>query len=129
VLQDYSNDPDLLDYLESAKSLLHTHYIIHYANCMLHSLDDVADITNTISSAVDGSPSKVNFTSRYKKKDQLSSCDELEEYFKLPSEDFDACKPLQWWVGRQAQFPALYCLAQDLLMIPGMFSFTYISYM
>jgi len=66
MLQDYSNNPDLLDYLESAKSLLHTHYIMHYANCMPHLLNDVADITDTISSAVDGSPSKVNFTSRYK---------------------------------------------------------------
>ena len=102
---------------------------MHYANCMPHLLNDVADITDTISSAVDGSPSKVNFTSRYKKKDQLSSYDKLEEYFKLPSEDFNACKPLQWWVGWQAQFPALYCLARDLLMIPGMFSFTYISHM
>jgi len=63
---------------------------------MPHLLDDVADITDMISSAVDGSPSKVNFTSRYKKKDQLSSCDELEKYFKLPHKDFDACKPLQW---------------------------------
>ena len=94
MLQDYSNDPDLLNYLESAKLLLYTHYIMHYANCTLHLLNDVADITNTILSAMDGSPSKVNFISRYKKKDQLSSCDKLEKYFKLPCEDFDACKPL-----------------------------------
>jgi hypothetical protein len=123
ALQDYANDPELLAYLESAKSLLHTHYILCYANCAPHSLDDVSDTTNTISSAVDGSPSKVNFTSRYKKKDQLQR-DELEEYFKLPREDFDTCKPLQWWVGRQAQFPSLYCLARDLLTIPGRVSFT-----
>ncbi len=49
--------------------------------------------------------------------------DELEEYFKLPREDFDLCSPLEWWVGRQAQFPNLYCLATDILSIPGMFDF------
>jgi hypothetical protein len=69
-----------------------------YASYTLHSLDDFADTTDTTSSAADGSPSKVNFTSRYKKKNQLS-CDELEEFFKLPHKDFDTCKPLQWWVG------------------------------
>jgi hypothetical protein len=49
-------------------------------------------------------------------------CDELEEYFKLPREDFDTCQPLQWWVGWQSQFPSLYCLACDVFSIPGTFS-------
>ena len=124
--QDYANDPDLLVYLESAKSLLHTHYIMHYATYTPQTLDDFTDTTDTISSATDGSPSKVNFTSRYKKRDQLSR-DELEEFFKLPREDFDACKPLQWWVGRRAQSPTLYCLARDLLTIPGTFFHFYIT--
>ena len=119
--QDYANNPELLAYLDSAKSSLHTHYILCYAKCTPHSLDDVPDTTHTTSSTMDG----VNFTSRYKKKDQLSR-DELEEYFKLPREDFDTCKPLQWWVRRRAQFPALYCLARDLLTIPGMFTFSFI---
>jgi hypothetical protein len=123
VLQDYADDPDLLEYLKFAKDLLHTHYIMCYANCTPPSLDDVVDTTHAISPATDGSPSKVNFTSRYKKKDRLLR-DELEEYFKLPREDFDACKPLQWWVGRRAQFPSLYCLARDLLTIPGTYSYT-----
>jgi hypothetical protein len=46
---------------------------------------------------------------------------ELEEFFKLSREDFDTCKPLQWWLGRRAQFPNLYCLACDVFGIPGMF--------
>jgi hypothetical protein len=116
--QDYANDPDLLSYLESTKLSLHAHYEKHYANRARSSLGDVADTTGPVSSAADESPSKVNFTSRYKKKDNLSR-DEIEEYFKLPCEDFDSCKPLQWWVGRRAQFPALYSLARDLLTIPG----------
>ena len=124
--QDYANDPELLDYLESAKSSLHTHYALHYATCMPHALDDVADATGPISSAAAGTSSAVDFqfTMRYNKRDHLSR-DKLEEYFKLPREDFNACKPLQWWVGWRAQFPMLYCLARDLLTIPGMYSFIY----
>ena len=42
------------------------------------------------------SPQKVNFTSRYQKKDYVV-VNELDEYFKLPREDFDTCEPLNWW--------------------------------
>ena len=44
----------------------------------------------------------------------------LEEYFKLPREDFDSCDPLQWWLGHCAQFPNLYRLVCDIFSIPGM---------
>jgi hypothetical protein len=71
------------------------------------------------SSSTDLSPSKVSFTARYKRKDNWDR-DELSEYFKLPHEDWELCNPLQWWVGRQAQFPRLFCLARNLLAIPGM---------
>ena len=47
--------------------------------------------------------------------------DELDEYFKLQSEDFDCC-PFQWWLSHQAQFPNLYHLATDVLSIPGKLS-------
>jgi hypothetical protein len=119
VLQDYADDPDLLAYLESAKDLLRAHFNKHYAG-HAHSLNRAAD--THIQAATDDSPSKVNFTSRYKKKDHRLR-DELEEYFKLPREDFETCKPLQWWVGRQAQFPALFRLACDLFSIPGKYTF------
>ncbi|KIM78646.1 hypothetical protein PILCRDRAFT_55234, partial [Piloderma croceum F 1598] len=32
---------------------------------------------------------------------------ELEEFWKLPQEDFENCDPVQWWAGRRAQFPSL----------------------
>jgi hypothetical protein len=118
VCADYAGDSDLLGYLESSKSMLHTHYINHYS----HRANSLSQSTNTTQSASDEPPSNVNFTSRYKKKDAQSR-DELEEYFKLQCEDFDLCNPLEWWVGRQAQFPNLYCLARDILSIPGMFFF------
>src|ERR1700678_4401247 len=42
-----------------------------------------------------------------KKKDCVV-VNELDEYFKLPREDFDTCEPLNWWRGRRSQFPTLY---------------------
>jgi hypothetical protein len=116
--EDYADDPDLLEYLEVTKSKLTTYYIQHYVNHATASHKSVSDAARSVTS--DGSPSKVNFTLRYKKKENVIR-DELEEYFKLPREDFDACKPLEWWLGRRLQFPNLYCLARDLFSIPGRF--------
>ncbi len=93
--QDYSSDYNLLNDLESAKVLLHTHHAMHYAIHTLQSLANDADTIGAIALAVDDSSVAVNFASRYKKKD----CNKLEEYFKLPCEDFDTCNPLQWWIG------------------------------
>jgi hypothetical protein len=45
--------------------------------------------------------------------------DEFIEFLKLPREDFDLCKPLEWWHGCQSQFPNLYRLACDIFSIPG----------
>jgi hypothetical protein len=114
--EDYADDPDLLAYLEVTKSKLHAYYNQHYANHTNTSHKTMSDSSQSVTS--DGSPSKVNFTSRYKKKENILR-DELEEYFKLTREDFDTCKPLEWWLGRRAQFPNLYCLARDLFSIPG----------
>ncbi|KAN0131304.1 Ribonuclease H-like domain containing protein [Lactarius tabidus] len=86
--EDYADDPDLLEYLEVTKSKLTTYYIQHYVNHATASHKSVSDAARSVTS--DGSPSKVNFTLRYKKKENVI-CDELEEYFKLPREDFDAC--------------------------------------
>ena len=61
---------------------------------------------------------KVNFISRYQVKDR-AMVDEVNEYFKLPWEDFESCKPLQWWLGRCSQFPNLYQLVCDIFSIPG----------
>jgi hypothetical protein len=67
---------------------------------------------------VQGSLQKVNFTAQYCWKEQLT-IDELEEFFKLPQEDFDSCDLLHWWMGRKAQFPNLFCLAHNIFSIPG----------
>jgi hypothetical protein len=50
-----------------------------------------------------------------------SAYDELTEYFRITSipEPFDKVDPIQWWYTRHEQFPNLYCLARDILCIPG----------
>ena len=70
------------------------------------------------SQSQNGSPQKVNFTARYKKHPSVRR-DQLEEYFKLPREDFDTCDPISWWLGRRSQFPDVFVFARDLLAIPS----------
>ena len=48
-----------------------------------------------------------------------NATDELDDYFKLPLEDFKTCDPLHWWSARKAQFPNLSQLARDIFSIPG----------
>jgi hypothetical protein len=70
---------------------------------------------------VNGSPQKVDFTSCYRNLPQAFT-DEVQEYFKLPHENFDTCDPLQWWAGQRSQFPNLSRFARDILSIPGKFT-------
>jgi len=63
--QDYSSDYNLLNDLESAKVLLHTHHAMHYAIHTLQSLANDADTIGAIALAVDDSSVAVNFASRY----------------------------------------------------------------
>ena len=53
------------------------------------------------------------------KKKEHVVVNELDEYFKLPREDFGLCEPLNWWRGRRSQFPRLYQLVIDIFSIPG----------
>ena len=45
--------------------------------------------------------------------------DKIQEYFRVPHENFDTCDPSQWWAGRRSQFPNLSRFARDLLAIPA----------
>jgi len=76
--------------------------------------------TTSLKPGAGTSPQKFSWTSRYQKKNSKVA-NELEEFFKLSREDFDTCKPLQWWVGRRTQFPSLYRLVCDIFSIPGTF--------
>jgi hypothetical protein len=68
------------------KELLYTHYTKHYAN-WAHSTQETTDAH--VPTVTDNSTSKVNFTLRYKKKENL-----LHNELKLPCEDFDTRQSL-----------------------------------
>ena len=117
----YSGDPDLLQYLENTTMDLRHHYYVHYADRVVQPLQRAAQPTRVRSGPADASPSKVNFTERYRKKvEDPGNRDELEEYFKLQREEWEV-NPLQWWVDRKRRFPNLYHLARDIMTIPGGF--------
>ena len=114
----YSGDPDLLQYLENTTMDLCHHYYVHYADRVVQC---AAQPTRMCFGPADASPSKVNFMERYRKKvEDPGNRIELEEYFKLQHEEWEV-NPLQWWVDRKRQFPNLYCLTCDIIMIPGKF--------
>jgi hypothetical protein len=46
---------------------------------------------------------------------------ELERFFALRAERYDACPdPVRWWASHQSAFPRLARMARDILSIPGM---------
>jgi hypothetical protein len=122
--EDYADEPELLAELEIAKINLESHFEQHYAAA-----------TPVPSEAAEsqlelGSPQKVDFTARYKKRaSAVMASDELAEYFRLTSvpEPFEVVDPLQWWYSRRLQFPQLYRLARNILCIPGNFSFLFFA--
>jgi hypothetical protein len=113
--EEYSNDEDLLQYLENAKTQLQDHYHNHYANTIQRSAAAVPEPTLQ---SMDGSPQKFSFIARYRQKNR-QVIDELESFLKDVPEPFNDCHPLQWWFGRCSQYPNLYCLARNILAIPG----------
>jgi hypothetical protein len=114
---DYGDDLTLLDHLEESKTSLSIYFAENYAALCPPTPSSSQDLTPVQALPVDGSPQK-SFTARYRRRENHST-DELEEYLKLPAEDFDTCNPIQWWVGRRSQFPRLFQLARDILCIPG----------
>jgi hypothetical protein len=120
---DYEDDISLAEYLESTKLLLHGYFSDNYAgkHAAASRSTFAGPSTSTVQSHLDSSPQKVNFTARYQKLPR-ASVNKLEEYFKLPREDFETCDPIKWWLGRRSQFPNLFVLARDLLAIPGEWS-------
>src|SRR5882757_9137025 len=110
---DYGEDPTLSDHVKRSRASLIDYFDENYAS----ATPSLPPSTPVQAPPMDGSPQK-SFTARYRQKEKYST-NELEEYFKLPAEDFDNCNPIQWWVGRRSQFPRLFRLACDVLCIPG----------
>jgi len=105
-------------HLDNARADLRLYYQDNYLSSQPTSTAPHPPATEL--SSTSSSPQKVDFTMWYKKRPTTMK-DELEEYFRLPVEDFDTCDPIQWWAGRRSQFPSLSRLARDILAIPGMF--------
>ena len=116
--EDFAADPDLLGHLVTSKEQLHVFFNTNYAPRSCQSVSRQGSSTSVASLGSRRSPQKVDFTARYQKKERVV-VNELEEYFKLPREDFDTCEPLNWWRGRRSQFPRLYRLVIDIFSIPG----------
>ena len=117
--EDFVDDIDLLSSLDLAKTMLQDHFKNEYASSS-RTAAPAADTPGSAATLSSQPTEKVDFTARYRTKSR-AVVDELEEYFKLPREDFETCHPLKWWAGHRAQFPNLYCLARDIFSIPGMF--------
>ena len=116
--EDFTNEPELLTHLEASKKKLQQFYQKQYSRRPQPPNASTSNNLPSTTTTVSGSPQKVNFTSRYQKRDRIA-VNELEEYFKLPCQDFETCEPLQWWRGRRSQFPNLYRLICDIFSIPG----------
>lgn len=117
LLADCGDDISLKSHLELAKERLKNRYREQYMPQVRATL-----LQPTAPQLSSGSPQKVNFTARYKQRSR-TDVDELEEFWKLPQEDFENCDPIQWWAGRRAQFPGLSRYARDIFSIPGEFLF------
>jgi len=125
--RDCASDPMLLTDLNNVQDQLKTFYNKNYANRTRQPPVQASQSSSSFSSASGSaphSPEKVNLTSRYQKEDRVI-VNELDEFYKVPQEDFDSCKPLEWWLGRQSQFPNLYRLVCDIFSIPGTFIMAY----
>ncbi|KAG6906817.1 hypothetical protein DXG01_011809 [Tephrocybe rancida] len=106
--EEYADNDDLLMYLKTAKQKLCEYYRDHYAS----HLSTPSQIPSTLPST------KFSFTECFQNKSR-QVLDELDDYFKQVPEPFDDCRPLQWGLGRRAQYPNLYQLMRDILAIPG----------
>jgi hypothetical protein len=110
--------------IEKAKADLQDHYNENYAN--KSSTTQSHNKPTMPASTCHQAPTFVNLTAWYEKKQQLVN--ELEQYFELPKENYSACQPLKWWVGRQAQFPNLFCLVCNIFSIPSRLTHMFIVF-
>jgi hypothetical protein len=93
---DYVDDLMLSDHLEQSKANLFNYFDKHYANANT-PMSPAPSTPVPTTPPLEGLPQK-SFTAQYCRKEK-SSHNELEEYFKLPAEDFNTCNPIHWWGG------------------------------
>ncbi len=121
LAEDFKESPELLKDLKALKSKLEAYFNRHYKKTVLIPLSAASSAQSVTSEGSKSSEVRVDFMARYRRKER-TTINELAKYWKLPQEDMDSCNPINWWYTRRFQFPNLYCLARDLLGIPGMFA-------
>ncbi len=127
---DYAGDPELTESLELSKAALYKHFDKFYAlpARSAASLSEIAALNVPLASRSTSSSVPVfDFTARFRHTQQASSVNELDDYMRLPPQDFHSCDPTQWWYSQRRRFPALYSLARDILGIPGLISFPHFN--
>ena len=93
---DYGDDLTLTSHLEELKTTLFNYFDKNYAT--LPHLTPLSPPPMPVQALpMDGLPQK-SFTAWYRQREN-HPMNKLEEYFKLPAEDFNTCNPIQWWVG------------------------------
>jgi len=91
---DYTDNPILSDHLEESKSDLFDYFNANYTNTNPVPPSPLPSTQVQSTSIAPGLPQK-SFTARYCRKEK-TSINELEEYFKHPMKDFEACNPIHW---------------------------------
>jgi hypothetical protein len=116
IWDDYSETPDLLEYLEKSMTDLHEHFTLKYASA--RSMGTQCAFTKRPhASSSTGDLSMVSFTSRYKRKDNLDR--DERRILQAPTGGL-GCMPSTPVVGRAtSSVPSTFCLAHDILTIPG----------
>ena len=94
---DYSNDPNLLELLEQLKRNLFNYFHDNYGHMAISTLPSLSS-PSVQTAPVISSPKKL-FTDQSHRKEK-AAITELDKYFKLPTEDFDLCNLIQWWMGQ-----------------------------
>ncbi|KIJ27296.1 hypothetical protein M422DRAFT_271550 [Sphaerobolus stellatus SS14] len=117
LVDDHTEEPDLLAYVDARKQELELYYQEKYAGKAVPPLPTASPFPSA--SRAPASPEKVNFTARYSQRQPLCPRNELEDFFRMTPELWESCDPVQWWGARKLQFPNLSRLARDLLSIPG----------
>lgn len=127
---DYADDAELTEGLEKSKVALQNHFDTFYSiQSELPSLEAVPSTASGSSSSAaymlpilsrHSDTPTYDFTARFRRLSrQHSSVNELEEYLRLPPQEFHSCNPMLWWQSQRQRFPRLYKLARDVLAIPG----------
>ncbi|KAJ8514911.1 hypothetical protein ONZ45_g7593 [Pleurotus djamor] len=115
---DFADDDSLRDDLPEMKRSLKVYLATRYKEIPVDKDKDESHSATAQSSADQAASEATNPLSRYGDIPQLP-IDEVEEFWKLPRENFKTCDPIAWWSGRRQQFPRLHQMALDILSIPG----------